>query len=153
MVREGKRGNLVANKAGLETVQAHPNHGMMISPTNQGANMDINAINAMDIETLKATLLSVISGDLKVKEGSLVSSEKPGPRGPTAKVQPRLEACQALMVQMASSGVTAKDLLEAGNGQFLYTDILLVARNLIEAGTITESRHGRKATWNLTTAE
>ena len=153
MVREGKHGNLVANKAGLETVQVGPNHGRMISPTKEEDNMDINTINAMDIETLKATLLWVISGDLKVKEGSLVASEKPGPRGPTAKVQPRLEACQALMVQMASSGVTAKDLLEAGNGQFLYTDILLVARNLIEAGTITESRHGRKATWNLVKAE
>jgi len=117
--------------------------------------MDINAINAMDIETLKATLLSVMSGDLKVKEGALVTSEKSGPRGPTAKVTPRLEACKASFIELAgrSEGVTAKDLLTAGNGQFLYTDILLVARNLIEAGTIVESRKGRKATWNLTTSE
>ena len=58
------------------------------------------------------------------------------------------------MVQMAGQegGVTAKALLEAGNGTFVYTDILLVARNLMESGTIQESRHGRKATWNLTTA-
>jgi hypothetical protein len=56
------------------------------------------------------------------------------------------------MVQMASSGVTAKDLLTAGNGQFVYTDILLVARNLIAEGVITESRHGRKATWHSTSS-
>jgi len=35
--------------------------------------------------------------------------------------------------------------------RFLYTDILLVARTLLEAGTIQESRKGRKATWHLTT--
>jgi hypothetical protein len=45
------------------------------------------------------------------------------------------------------SGVTAKALLEAAGGTFLYTDILLVARNLLAAGTIQESRKGRKATW------
>ena len=116
----------------------------------------MEAINAesvlsMPLEALQATLLSVLAGDLKAKDGVLVSPEKAtGPRGPTAKVQPRLEACQALMVQMASSGVTAKALLEAGGGQFVYTDILLVARNLIEAGVIQESRHGRKATWTST---
>jgi hypothetical protein len=54
---------------------------------------------------------------------------------------------------MTSEGVTAKALLEASGGAFVYTDILLVARNLIEAGVITESRHGRKATWNLVKAE
>jgi hypothetical protein len=112
--------------------------------------MDTATVMTLPLEALQATLLSVLSGDLKVKDGALVPTEKAGPRGPTAKVQPRLEACQALMVQMASSGVTAKALLEAGNGQFVYTDILLVARNLIEAGVITESRKGRKATWTST---
>jgi len=112
--------------------------------------INVETVNAMDIETLKATLISVLAGDLRVKDGVLVEPVAAGPRGPTAKVAPRLEACQALMVQMASSGVTAKALLEAGNGAFVYTDILLVARNLIEAGVITESRHGRKATWHST---
>ena len=115
--------------------------------------MDINTINAMDIDTLKATLIGVLAGDLKVKDGALVVPETPGPRGPTAKVQPRLAACNAAFLEMAGEGVTAKALLEASGGAFLYTDILLVARNLIEAGTITESRHGRKATWNLVKAE
>jgi hypothetical protein len=65
-----------------------------------------------------------------------------------------LEACQAKFLELCNrpEGVTAKELLEAGNGSYVYTDILLVARNLIEAGTIQENRKGRKATWNLTTA-
>ena len=115
--------------------------------------MDINIINAMDIDTLKATLIGVLAGDLKVKDGALVVPEASGPRGPTAKVQPRLAACNAAFLEMTSEGVTAKALLEGSGGAFLYTDLLLVARNLIEAGVITESRHGRKATWNLVKAE
>ena len=115
--------------------------------------MDSAAVLSLPLEALQATLLSVLSGELKVKDGALVPSEKPGPRGPTAKVAPRLELCKALMVQMASSGVTAKDLLAAGNGQFVYTDILLVARNLIAEGVITESRKGRKATWHSTSSQ
>jgi hypothetical protein len=126
----------------------------MISPTKEANMINVESINAMDLETLKATLLSVLTGDLKVKEGVLVAPTPTGPRGPTAKVQPRLEACNALLTTMAGrpEGVTAKELLEASNGTFLYTDILLVARNLMESGVIQEVRKGRKATWNLTTS-
>ena len=115
----------------------------------------LSTVNTLPLEALQATLTGLLAGELKVKDGAIVAFEKAqtGPRGPTAKVQPRLEACQALLVQMAGveGGVTAKALLEAGNGAFVYTDILLVARNLLEAGTIQENRKGRKATWNLTT--
>jgi hypothetical protein len=132
----------------------------MISPTKEGANMETTGINfdsisTMNLDECQALLASILSGNLKAKDGLLVQVEKAqgGPRGPTAKVQPRLEACQALMVQMAGrpEGVTAKELLDGSNGSFLYTDILLVARNLMESGTIQENRKGRKATWNLTT--
>ena len=100
-----------------------------------------------------------LGGKVAVQDGGLVLAPEPevqattkvaaGPRGPTAKVAPRLEACQVLLLQMAGgeSGVTAKALLEAGGGTFLYTDILLVARNLLASGTIQEGRKGRKATW------
>jgi len=119
--------------------------------------IDTNSITSMNLETCQATLLALLSGDLKVKDGAIVAYEKApsGPRGPTAKVQPRLEACQAKFLELCNrpEGVTAKELLEGAGGTFLYTDILLVARNLTEAGTIQESRKGRKATWNLTTAE
>ena len=72
-----------------------------------------------------------------------------GPRGPTAKVAPRLEACRTTLLAMVGGpeGVTAKALLEAAEGQFIYTDILLVAKEELAKGTIQESRKGRKATW------
>jgi len=111
----------------------------------------IETINCMNLEEAKATLANILAGNLKVQNGAIVPKVAPGPRGPTAKVIPRLESCKETILSMAGAGVTAKDLLQASNGQFVYTDILLVARNLIEAGTIKETRHGRKATWYLTT--
>ena len=117
----------------------------------------LSTINTLPLEALQATLTGLLEGNLKVKDGAIVAFEKApsGPRGPTAKVQPRLEACQADLIRMAGleGGVTAKALLDQAGDRFVYTDILLVARNLIEAGTIQESRKGRKATWNLTTSE
>ena len=119
--------------------------------------INFESISAMNLDECQALLASILSGNIKAKDGLLVASEKAqgGPRGPTAKVQPRLEACQAAFLELCNrpEGVTAKELLTAGNGSFLYTDILLVARNLTEAGTIKEARHGRKATWNLITPE
>jgi hypothetical protein len=44
-------------------------------------------------------------------------------------------------------GVTAKALLEASGGAYVYTDILLVAKELLASGAIQEARKGRKATW------
>jgi hypothetical protein len=113
----------------------------------------LSTVNTLPLEALQATLLGLLDGSLKVKDGMVVAFEKAqtGPRGPTAKVQPRLEACQADLIRMAGleGGVTAKALLDQAGDRFVYTDILLVARNLIEAGTIQESRKGRKATWVL----
>jgi hypothetical protein len=118
--------------------------------------MDTTTLLSLPLEALQATLLSVLSGDLKAKDGVLVPVEKAqgGPRGPTAKVQPRLEACQAMFLELAGrpEGITAKELLKAGGEAFVYTDILLVARNLMEAGTIQENRKGRKATWHSTSS-
>ena len=76
-----------------------------------------------------------------------------GPRGPTAKVIPRQGACREAILALAGveGGVNAKDLLAVAGDRFVYTDILLVARNLLETGLIQESRKGRKATWHLTT--
>jgi hypothetical protein len=108
---------------------------------------------SLPLEALQAALLGVLDGSLKAKDGHLVAFEKApsGPRGPTAKTQPRVEACKAMFLEMAGrpEGVTAKELLTAGGQAFVYTDILLVARNLTEAGLIQESRKGRKATWTM----
>ena len=104
----------------------------------------INAANVLSLplEALQAALLGVLDGSLKAKDGHLVAFEKApsGPRGPTAKTQPRVEACMAMFLEMAgrSEGVTAKELLTAGGEAFVYTDILLVARNLTEAGLIQD---------------
>ena len=114
-------------------------------------------------QTALTMALIGLGGRVAVQDGGLVLAPEPtpvakvpaGPRGPTAKVQPRLEACREALLAKAGmdGGVNAKDLLEDAGDRFLYTDILLVARSLIEAGLITDSRKGRKATWHLTTAE
>jgi hypothetical protein len=104
----------------------------------------------MALVGLGGRVVAIPEGLLRAHD-STTSAKASGPRGPTAKVQPRLELCKAKFLEMATTGATAKDLLEAGGGAFLYTDILLVARNLTEAGLIQDSRKGRKATWHLTT--
>ena len=91
------------------------------------------------------------SGIILAPESVAVPKASSGPRGPTAKVAPRLEACRADLVRMAGleGGVNAKDLLAQAGDRFVYTDILLVAKELLASGTIQESRKGRKATWVL----
>ena len=104
-----------------------------------------------------ALALVDLGGRVSTQDGGFVLAPEPvqatkvpaGPRGPTAKVAPRLEACRSALLSMvqAPEGVTAKALLEASGGAFVYTDILLVAKELLASGAIQESRKGRKATW------
>jgi len=99
---------------------------------------------------LGGRVTAVPEGLLLAPEPTPVKEKVPtGPRGPTAKVAPRLEACRTTLLAMVTrpEGVTAKALLEASEGAFLYTDILLVAKELLASGAIQESRKGRKATW------
>ena len=110
-------------------------------------------------QTALTMALVSLGGKVAIQDGGLVLAPEPttvpkektsgGPRGPTAKVQPRLEACRTTLLAMVGGpeGVTAKALLEASNGTFIYTDILLVAKELLASGAIQESRKGRKATW------
>jgi len=113
--------------------------------------INLSSVSTLSLEDLQATLTGLLDGSLKVKDGAIVAFEKvpAGPRGPTAKVQPRLEACRTAFLSMAGQpeGVTAKALLEASGGAFVYTDILLVAKELLASGAIQEARKGRKATW------
>jgi hypothetical protein len=111
-------------------------------------------------DTALALALVSLGGRVSVKDGGVVLAPTPvkekvasGPRGPTAKVAPRLEACRSKFLEAAArpEGVTAKELLSEAGEAYVYTDILLVARQLAEAGLIEESRKGRKATWNSTT--
>jgi hypothetical protein len=108
-------------------------------------------------QTALTMALVGLGGKVAIQDGGLVLAPEPvatpkvpaGPRGPTAKVLPRLEACRSDLLRMAGgeSGVTAKALLDQAGDRFVYTDILLVAKELLESGAIQESRKGRKATW------
>ena len=110
-------------------------------------------------QTALTMALVSLGGKVAIQEGGLVLAPEPlpeakeakqtGPRGPTAKTLPRQVAARTALLAMASGpeGVTAKALLEASNGEFVYTDILLVAREELAKGTIQEARKGRKATW------
>jgi hypothetical protein len=107
-------------------------------------------------QTALTMALVALGGKVAIQDGGLVLAPEPtteakekGPRGPTAKTLPRQSAAREALLAMARGpeGVTAKALLEASNGAFVYTDILLVAREEMAKGTIGESRKGRKATW------
>jgi hypothetical protein len=119
-------------------------------------------VNALaKVSGLSQTALTLklveLGGQVAVKDGGLIRVTEPvkaekapsGPRGPTAKVAPRLEACRESLMALVEVGpVTAIDLLKVAEDRFVYTDILLVARNLIADGSIVETRKGRKATWS-----
>jgi hypothetical protein len=121
-------------------------------------------VNALaKVSGLSQTALTLklveLGGQVGVRDGGLVRLPEPaltekvkaqvGPRGPTAKVLPRLEACRETLMALVEVGpVTAIDLLKVSEDRFVYTDILLVARNLLADGTIVETRKGRKATWS-----
>jgi hypothetical protein len=116
-------------------------------------------------QTALTVALVALGGRVGVKDGGLIRLPEPeivespargatGPRGPTAKVAPRLAACRESLMSLIEAGpVTAVDLLKVADERFLYTDILLVARSLIADGTIVESRKGRKASWSKPTEE
>ena len=123
-------------------------------------------VNALQKATgLSATALTMalvgLGGKIAVVDGGIVLAPEPvvekvstGPRGPTAKVAPRLQACrEALLAAVAIGPVSALELLKAAGETFIYTDILLVTKEEIAKGTIIVSRKGRKATWTLPGAE
>ena len=75
---------------------------------------------------------------------------KTGPRGPIARTKPRQEAARLVLAAALANGpTTAKTLVEASNGAFKYTDLLLVAREFVANGAIVETHKGRTATWSL----
>ena len=115
-------------------------------------------------QTALTLALVELGGRAGVKDGGLVRLPEPvisepvsktvGPRGPTAKVLPRLEACrESLMALIEVGPTTAIDLLKVADERFLYTDILLVARTLLADGSIVETRKGRKASWSKPSEE
>ena len=115
-------------------------------------------------QTALTLALVELGGRVGVKDGGLVRLPEPepvtekakavGPRGPTAKVAPRLETCRETLLALIAAGpVTAIDLLKASEDRFIYTDIRLVARTLLSEGSIVETRKGRKASWSKPSEE
>ena len=113
-------------------------------------------------QTALTLKLVELGGKVGVKEGGLVRLPDPepaskapvGPRGPTAKTLPRQKACRETLMALCEAGpVTAVDLLKVAEDRYVYSDILLVARELLAEGTIVETRKGRKATWSVPSEE
>lgn len=122
------------------------------------ANADITIEDSM--ETTTDVIFETINADIEIEPTPVVTitrsegtKKKGGPRGPTAKVAPRLEIARAALFEAISTGpTTAKALLEATASQgVLYTDILLVARQAMAAGEIIETKLGRKNSWGAPT--
>jgi len=70
-----------------------------------------------------------------------------GPRGSVAKTAPRHAKVRELILNAVQAGpVTAMDIVALGAK---YSDVLAMARREMAAGTIVETKKGRKATWTL----
>jgi hypothetical protein len=126
----------------------------------------VNALSKITGLSQTALTLALVElgGRVGVKDGGLVRLPEPviaepvsksvGPRGPTAKVAPRLEACRETLMALIEVGpTTAIELLKVSEDRFVYTDILLVARTLLAEGSIVETRKGRKASWSKPSEE
>jgi len=114
---------------------------------------------ATGLSATKLTMALVeAGGTVAVLDGGFVlcnaapvkAPRKTGPRGPIARTQPRQEAARLVLAAALANGpTTAKFVMEACNGAFKYTDLLLVAREFVANGAITEGHHGRTAIWTL----
>jgi hypothetical protein len=150
----------------LESVMESNIPATLIDHLNYETPVTVNAL--AKVAGLSQTALTLqlveLGGKVGVKDGGLVRLPEPepvsvtkapvGPRGPTAKVAPRLEACRETLLGLIEAGpVTAIDLLKVAEERFIYTDILLVARTLLGDGSIVETRKGRKASWSKPSEE
>ena len=150
----------------LETIMETSIPATLIDHLNYETPVTVNALAKLAGLSQTALTLQLVElgGRVGVKDGGLVRLPEPepvtekakvvGPRGPTAKVAPRLEACRDTLMALIEGGpVTAIDLLKASEDRFIYTDILLVARTLLSEGSIVETRKGRKASWSKPSEE
>ena len=150
----------------LETIMDSEIATPLIARLDYDTPVTVNALAKVSGLSQTALTLALVElgGRVGVKDGGLVRLPEPepvtekakavGPRGPTAKVAPRLEACRDTLMALIEAGpVTAIDLLKASEDRFIYTDILLVARTLLSEGSIVETRKGRKASWSKPSEE
>jgi hypothetical protein len=109
----------------------------------------------LSVDERSSILELLVSGELAIRSGqvSLPVERKTGPRGPTAKVQPRLAACREQLVAFLAEGrtVSATDLLDVAEKRYVYTDIGVVVDELLAEGGIVQTNKGRKLFWSLPT--
>ena len=112
-------------------------------------------------QTQLALGLVELGGRVKVQDGGIILAPEPtkparktGPRGSIARTAPRHQLARDTLLKLAGAGTTnALEVLAAADGGCNYADIIKVAREMVEAGTITESKKGRKCSWTLPSAE
>ena len=113
---------------------------------------NIEAVSALSESDRLKVLEALMLGELNItKEGlGFPAERKTGPRGPTAKVAPRLEACRSQLLSMVNEGLTvsATDLLDVAEKRYVYTDIGVIVEELLAAGQIVQSNKGRKLFWS-----
>jgi hypothetical protein len=154
-----------------ETVQLSSTDGMMDSHPTKEIKMDIlSHLNhetpvtlyalgkALGISQTALTMQLVeVGGKIEVKDGGIilaapvVKSTKPSkPRGQMARVVSRLEvAREALLAQVAQGPTTVGAVLKMCNDGAKYGDILWVARQEMDKGTIVETKYGRTNVWSV----
>ena len=113
-------------------------------------NINTTVIDSMDIDTLKATLIGVLKGDINSVFLGVLNGKKLYPERTTV-VNNRCAALMPVLLEAAEGGVNREYLLDVARGRFINTDITLLADTLVKDGTITKRDQGRKATWHLKT--
>lgn len=107
----------------------------------------------LSVDERSSILELLVSGELAIRSGQvgLPVERKTGPRGPTAKVQPRLAACREQFLAFLTEGrtVSATDLLDVAEKRYVYTDIGVVVEELLNDGVIVQTNKGRKLFWSL----
>jgi hypothetical protein len=113
---------------------------------------NLEAVSSLSESDRLKVLEALMLGELNVtKEGlGFPAERKTGPRGPTSKVAPRLEACRTQLLSMVNEGLTvsATDLLDVAEKCYVYTDIGVIVDQLLAEGVIVQSNKGRKLFWS-----
>ncbi len=152
-----------------DSMQLASNDGMMDSPPTKETPMNlISLLNASTPTTLYAlgkalgisqTALTMqlveAGGKIEVKDGGLILAApvvKPvkevKPRGQMARVVGRLEIAREALLALVKVGPTTVGQVVAQVGdQAKYGDILWVARQEMDKGTIKEVKYGRTNVW------
>ena len=150
-----------------ESMQLASNDGIMISPTTETPMNLISHISstpttlyalgkAMGISQTALTMqLVAAGGKIEVKDGGLILAApavKPvkevKPRGQMARVVGRLEIAREALLALVKVGPTTVGQVVAQVGDAAkYGDILWVARQEMDKGTIREIKYGRTNVW------